>query len=62
MLASNIAALDKGNVANILSSSQKVRALVSKAGYETPKVVSFAMDQTEDLSPSRGLAGNTGGP
>ena len=59
MLAtSNVATLDKGNVANILASSQKVQALVSKAGYEAPKVVSFAMDQTDDLSSSRAFAGS----
>ena len=58
MLASNVATLDKGNVASLLASSQKILALVSKAGYEAPKVVSFAMDGVEDLSPSRGLASN----
>ena len=59
MLASlNAATPGQVKPVNPQAFSQKVQALVSKAGYESPKVVSFSMGGMEDSLQSYALAGN----
>ena len=43
---------------SISSLKPKVQALLRDTPYESPKVVSFAMDGITDWRSSRGLAGN----